>query len=80
MEKTNCLIFALQVWKKNPDYKIWYNSDHCINLPSSIKNPFPNKEFLPAEEFGYRHFLSTFKLILDQQPYYHLLLKQYFQL
>ena len=78
MEKINCLIYALQFWKDNPDYRIWYNSNHCINLPSSIQNPFPNREFLPAEDYGYIYFSSTFKEFLNQE--YQLLLKQYFQI
>ena len=56
----------------------WYNSNHCINLPSSIQNPFPNREFLPAEDYGYIYFSSTFKEFLNQE--YQLLLKQYFQI
>jgi len=57
----NCLSYALRFWNKNPLYRIYYNSDHCINIPSSVVNPFPSKEFLPIEEFGYDYFLSWYK-------------------
>lgn len=52
----NCLSYALRFWHKNKEYNIYYNSDHCINIPSYVINPFPNKEFLPIEEFGYDYF------------------------
>lgn len=63
----NCLSYALKFWNINNDYKIWYNSDHCINLPNDIINPFPNKEFLPIEEFGYDYFKNWYdeRLIND---------------
>lgn len=74
----NCLIYALRFWKENPDYKIWYNSDHCINIPTFVKDPFPNKEFLPAEEFGYNYFKSWHHaLITDHEQN---LLKEYFNI
>jgi hypothetical protein len=57
----NCLSYSLRFWKKNPEYKIWYNSDHCINIPNYVVNPFPNKEFLPIEEFGFDYFYRWFE-------------------
>lgn len=61
----NCLSFALRVWSRNNDYKIWYNTNHCINIPNDVVNPFPNKEFLPAEDFGYDYFVNSFKDVLE---------------
>lgn len=42
MEDINCLSYALRFWKKNPLYRIWYNSDHCINIPMWIDAKFTN--------------------------------------
>lgn len=74
----NCLEFALNVWRKNKTYKIWYSSNHCINIPEDVVNPFPNKEFVEAEKFGYTYFYNSFKEVL---PKTHLkILKQYFNI
>ena len=68
----NCLQYSLKFWESNPNYRIWYNSDHCINLPknSSVVG------FLPLEQFGYEHITSSFKEFLTEE--YLTLLKKYF--
>ncbi len=73
----NCLSYALQFWNKNPDYKIWYNSDHCINIPIDTYPSFKHgRMFLPAEEFGYYYFSNAFKDLISEED--HILLKEYF--
>lgn len=75
----NCLSYALRFWDKNPDYRIWYNSDHCINIPLDT---YPNfkygRMFLPAEEFGYHYFISSFKGLISLED--EVLLKKYFDI
>ena len=67
----NCLEYALFFWEEQPKYRIYYNSDHVINLPgNSICDGF-----LPIEEFGYEHLLSSFTLS-DQAKE---ILKEYFK-
>lgn len=74
MQNLNCLQYALKFWEANSDYRIWYNSDHCINLPlnSSVVG------FLPAEEYGYCYFSSAFKEFLTDE--YLVILKKYFNI
>lgn len=50
----NCLSYALRFWNTNKKYRIYYNSDHCINLP--IKDGHECCGFLPIEEYGYDYF------------------------
>jgi hypothetical protein len=50
----NCLQYALEFWDKNPDYRLWYNSDHVINLPSGSYAI----GFYPAEDFGFTYFFN----------------------
>ena len=72
---SNCLGFALRVWKNNNSYKLWYNSDHVINIPESVKVVFEGaKSYRPAEEFGYVYFKEAFTLNEKEKQ----LLKQYF--
>jgi hypothetical protein len=68
----NCLAFALRVWSRDNDYKIWYNSTHCINLPSGSSAV----GFLPAEKFGYDYFINAFKDVLKEED--KKMLKKYF--
>ena len=68
----NCLSFALRVWSKDNDYKIWYNSNHCINLPSGSSAI----GFLPAEDFGYDYFLNAFSKVINEDDIKKL--KKYF--
>lgn len=68
----NCLQYGLKFWKKNTNYRIWYNSDHCINLP-------PNSNatgFLPLEDFGFNHIYNSFNKYLTEE--YLIILKKYF--
>lgn len=69
----NCLSFALMFWEKDNDYRIWYNSCHCINLP----NGSSAVGFLMAETFGYEHFLNTFNDTLSEEDKRRL--KKYFR-
>ena len=65
----NCMQYALQFWKKNPNYIILYNSDHAINVPART-----NVEgFLPLAHFGEEHITKSFGL----SKYYIQLLKRY---
>lgn len=72
----NCLIYALRFWDKHPEYKLWYNSDHVINIPTWIKDPFPNGGFLPAEDYGYQYFVKWDHALIEESD--KLLLKKYF--
>jgi hypothetical protein len=70
----NCLQYALKFWNEHPDYRIHYNSEHCINLP-------PNSlatGFLPAERFGYNYFSGAFNEILTEEDL--VLLRKYFNI
>lgn len=72
----NCLCYALRFWNNNPEYKLWYNSDHVINSDSFISNPTSLFTYLPITDYGYEYFIKAFKDHLDD---YHLgLLKKYF--
>lgn len=70
----NCLAYALRFWKENPDYKLYYNSNHVINSVSSITGG----GYLPAENYGYGYFVRAFDELLSPQE--HALLKEYFNL
>ena len=70
----NCLQYALKFWEQNPKYRIWYNSDHCINLPKGSSAT----GFLPAEQYGYYYFSSSFKEFLTDE--YLVILKKYFNI
>lgn len=74
----NCLAYALRFWEKNPKYKLYYNSDHVINLNYYLKNADFYIGFLPAEEFGYNYFSKSFDGLLDE--YEDKLLKKYFNI
>jgi len=75
----NCLSFALRFWVDNKDYRLWYNSDHVINIPIDTHPTFKNgRKFLPIEEFGYYYFLSSFSGILEEEDMK--LLAQYFNM
>jgi hypothetical protein len=73
----NCLSYALRFWNEHPDYKIWYNSGHCINVPSYVSLAFYGKhKFLPIEEFGFLYFERAFKDLISRED--KELLKKYF--
>jgi hypothetical protein len=78
--KINCLAYALRFWEHNPQYKLFYNSSHVINLP--LENDYFEIAniigFLPAEDYGYDYFSSSFAGLLDK--YEEDLLKKYFQI
>ena len=68
----NCLEYALDFWNENKDYKIQYNSNHCINVPIGTKI----YGFDSIEGFGFDYFESwfteqnliskrTYKLLID---------------
>lgn len=66
----NCLSYALRFWDDFHDYRIWYNHDHCINLPEGTSV----EGFVPIEEYGYNHFERWY--IEDLIDEYDLLLLQ----
>lgn len=68
----NCLAYALRFWEKEPNYVLYYNSDHVVNLPEGTEV----KGFLPAEKFGYVYFAGAAGGLLDE--YEQELLKRYF--
>jgi len=68
----NCMEYALVFWLKEPDYMIYYNSDHAINLPKDTKI---SKNFLPLKSFGYEHVLKSFELSENSKE----ILKLYFE-
>ena len=68
----NCMDYALEFWQKEPNYIIYYNSDHAINLP---KNTEISKNFLPLKSFGYEHILKSFDLSEKSKE----ILKLYFE-
>ena len=70
----NCLEYALNYWNKNKNYKIYYNSDHCVNLPEGTKV----SNFNPIEDFGLGYFEKwyTEQKLITKKAYE--LLKLYF--
>ena len=70
----NCLEYALLFWKEHPDYRIYYNSSHCINAYEAITG----SGYLPAESFGYEYFKNSFKDLLSD--YSKQLLELYFNI
>lgn len=60
----NCLSWNLHFQKANPDYVIYYNSDHVISLHSSI---LPPSTYLPLSEYGFQHLTSSFKGLLTSE-------------
>lgn len=73
----NCLAYALRFWRDNKDYRIWYNSDHCINIPIDTYPTFTyGRKFLPAEDFGINYFKTSFEDLLDEEE--KEILKEYF--
>ena len=60
-DRNNCLSWNLHFQKKNPDYVIYYNSDHVISLHKSIDPP---STYLPLSEYGFQHLRSSFDGLL----------------
>lgn len=52
----NCLSYALRYWELHYEYRLYYNSEHVINLPVNACIGF-----LPIEDFGYDYFFSWYK-------------------
>jgi len=80
----NCLAYALRFWSENPNYKLWYNSNHVINIPIGLDATFTHNSeypyaiaYSPAEQWGYNYFASAFKGLLDKDEME--LLKKYFK-
>lgn len=68
----NCLQFALAFNARNPEYKIYYNSDHVINL----KDNEQINGYLPLETFGIEHIEKSFAGVL--YPIDFVRLRRYF--
>ncbi len=68
----NCLQFALRFWSKNRKYRIFYNSDHVINLEQCQQS-----DYLPLEDFGFDNIYQSFKGLLTKEDID--LLKCYFE-
>ena len=69
----NCLQYALEFWDKVPRYRLFYNSEHVINLP-------PNSSaegFLPITEFGYVYFSDWYRQGLIDDNALKLLIKYF---
>lgn len=60
-KETNCLEYALKFWYLHRDYKIYYNSDHCINLKDGT---IPPEGYLEIEEFGRNHIYNSFRRLM----------------
>ena len=52
----NCLSYALRYWNLYPEYRLYYNSDHVVNLPVNAC-----MGFLPIEDFGYDYFFRWYE-------------------
>lgn len=61
----NCLAYALRFWNEHPRYRLYYNSDHVVNLPVDVGEKC-SPIFLPAEAFGYDYFAGAFEGLLNE--------------
>lgn len=52
----NCLSYALRYWNLYPEYRLYYNSYHVVNLPVNACIGF-----LPIEDFGYDYFFNWYE-------------------
>ena len=68
----NCFQFALRVWDRDNSYRIYYNSEHCINSNEVISGT----KFLPMEEYGVEYFEGAFSDFIT--PKYREILDRYF--
>jgi hypothetical protein len=74
----NCLCYALRFWNLNKEYKLYYDSNHVINLPINLHSDAESIKYYPIETFGYNHIIKSFEKYLDD---YHLnLLNKYFNI
>ena len=68
-QEPNCLTRALDQWLDNPDFVLWYNSNHVISLEpeymggdlTALKSYMP-LDYLGLEEYGYEHLVKSFSL------------------
>lgn len=70
----NCLEYALLFWNKEPEYRIHYNSSHCINLPLHHHAD----GFQLIEEYGFNYFKGWYNEGLISSEAFELL-KKYFE-
>ena len=68
--KFNCLQYALRFWDEHPEYRIFYNGDHVINMLHQADS------FIPIEDYGYNHILNSFKDTMKKKDLR--LLRRYF--
>ncbi len=73
----NCLIYALRFWEQNPKYRLFYNSDHVVNLPEGVGDLVLGP-FLTLESFSYDFIRTSFAHALTD-PRDQELLKKYFE-
>ncbi len=77
----NCLQYALEFWSQNPDYSLFYNSDHVVNLPDFnnplVKAKYAEIGFLPLTEFGYVYFAEWYYKGLIDDKALQLLIKYF---
>jgi hypothetical protein len=77
--RDNCLCYALRFWNNNPEYRLYYDSNHVINSDCPpIKLLSSGIDFAPIEEYGHGYFSSAFAEYLDE--YHKVLLDKYFNL
>lgn len=69
----NCLSYALNFWSEHPEYLIYYNGDHCINL----RDREVATNYLSLSGYGLEHMMSSFQNTLNKEDIF--LLKQYFE-
>ena len=73
MKELTCLEYALTFWNKNRDFKIYYNSNHVINLEKDVSPP---KGYLELNKFDLNHLVNSFydrEKLLGFHLYIHLL-------
>jgi hypothetical protein len=72
--ESNCLSYSLRFWKEHKHYPIYYNSDHCVNLPQGSVL----EGFLLIEEFGYDYFYKWWEQgLINEEDL--VLLREYFR-
>jgi hypothetical protein len=64
MEKKNenCLEYALRFWRENPEYRIYYNGDHVVNVRTDRVSTY-----VPIEESGYEAISRSFAGLLSAE-------------
>ena len=77
----NCLAYALEFWDNHPEYQIFYDGDHAVNL--EVKLALPEMELLPKmigmrpiTEWKYDFIAKSFNGLLTK-PQEKLLRKYY---